>query len=45
VVKAPDEVSATLRDAVHAHGVPLLGLTRAASWFQVAVLLRTLLDR
>ena len=45
VVKAPTEVSAGLRDAVRAHGVPLLGLTRAASWFQVAVLLRTLLDR
>jgi len=45
VVKAPDEVSAAVRDAVRAHGVPLLGLTRAASWFQVAVLLRTLLDR
>jgi hypothetical protein len=45
VVKAPTEVSAGLRDAVRVHGVPLLGLTRAASWFQVAVLLRTLLDR
>jgi DNA-binding PucR family transcriptional regulator len=45
VVKRPDSVSAGLRDTVRAHGVPLLGLTRAASWFQVAVLLRTLLDR
>jgi hypothetical protein len=45
VVKAPEEVGAALRAAVRAHGVPLLGLTRAASWFQVAVLLRTLLDR
>ena len=45
VVKAPVEVGAGLREAVRAHGVPLLGLTRAASWFQVAVLLRTLLDR
>jgi hypothetical protein len=45
VVKTPEEVSAELREAVRVHGVPLLGLTRAASWFQVAVLLRTLLDR
>ena len=45
VVKAPEEIGAGLREAVRAHGVPLLGLTRAASWFQVAVLLRTLLDR
>jgi hypothetical protein len=45
VVKAREEVGAGLRQAVRAHGVPLLGLTRAASWFQVAVLLRTLLDR
>jgi PucR C-terminal helix-turn-helix domain/Purine catabolism regulatory protein-like family/GGDEF-like domain len=45
VVKAPHQVSAGLRDAVRTHSVPLLGLTRAASWFQVAVLLRTLLDR
>jgi hypothetical protein len=45
VVKTPDEVSPPLREAVHAYGVPLLGLTRAASWFQVAALLRTLLDR
>src|ERR1700733_8401034 len=45
VVKAPERVSEDLREAVRVHGVPLLGLTRAASWFQVAVLLRTLLDR
>jgi hypothetical protein len=45
VIKAPEQVSDGLREAVRAHGVPLLGLTRAASWFQVAVLLRTLLDR
>ena len=45
VVKAPETISAGLREAVRTHGVPLLGLTRAASWFQVAVLLRTLLDR
>lgn len=45
VVKAPDNISAVLLDAVRMHGVPLLGLTRAASWFQVTVLLRTLLDR
>src|ERR1700689_652324 len=45
VVKGPQRVSAELREAVHVHGVPLLGLTRAASWFQVAALLRTLLDR
>jgi hypothetical protein len=45
VVKAPEEIGAGLREAVRVHGVPLLGLTRAASWFQVAVLLRTLLDR
>jgi PucR C-terminal helix-turn-helix domain/Purine catabolism regulatory protein-like family/GGDEF-like domain len=45
VVKAPEEVSDELREAVRVHGVPLLGLTRAASWFQVAALLRTLLDR
>src|SRR5580704_11794576 len=45
VVKAPEQVSAELREAVRVHGVPLLGLTRAASWFQVAALLRTLLDR
>jgi DNA-binding PucR family transcriptional regulator len=45
VVKAPHQVSAGLRDAVRTYRVPLLGLTRAASWFQVAVLLRTLLDR
>jgi len=43
VVKAPERVSADLREAVRVHGVPLLGLTRAASWFQVATLLRTLL--
>jgi hypothetical protein len=45
VVKAPEQVGADLREAVRVHGVPLLGLTRAASWFQVAALLRTLLDR
>ena len=45
VVKAPEAVSAGLRETVRVHGVPLLGLTRAASWFQVTVLLRTLLDR
>ena len=43
LVKTPDEVSLPLREAVRAHGVPLLGLTRAASWFHVAALLRTLL--
>jgi len=45
VVKAPEAVSAGLRETVRVHGVALLGLTRAASWFQVTVLLRTLLDR
>ncbi len=45
LVKAPQEISPGLREAVRAHGVALLGLTRAASWFQIAVLLRTLLDR
>jgi hypothetical protein len=45
VVKAPGEISERLRDEVRSHGVPLLGLTRAASWFQVAALLRTFLDR
>ena len=45
VVKAPGEVSGRLRDEVRRDGVPVLGLTRAASWFQVAALLRSFLDR
>jgi len=45
VVKAPGMVSDGLREEVRRHGVPLLGLTRAASWFQVASLMRTLLDQ
>jgi hypothetical protein len=45
VVKAPGTVTDRLLEAVREYDVPLLGLTRAASWFQVAVLLQTLLDR
>jgi hypothetical protein len=45
VIKTPDAVSDALRDTVRSNEVPLLGLTRAASWFHVAVLLRSLLDR
>lgn len=45
VIKEPLQVTRALRRAVHTSGVTLLGLRRAASWFQVAVLLRTLLDR
>lgn len=45
VVKAPKALSTAVVTAVREHGVPMLGLTRAASWFQVAVLLQTLLDR
>jgi hypothetical protein len=45
VIKAPETLSDAVMAAVREHGVPLLGLTRAASWFQVAVLLQTLLAR
>jgi hypothetical protein len=45
VIKTPEQAGDSLRQAARAHGVPLLGLSRAASWFHVAVLLRKLVDR
>ncbi len=43
VVKLPVEVDERVRAAVTGTGVAVLGLTRAASWSQVAALLRSLL--
>ncbi|MGW5265312.1 PucR family transcriptional regulator [Microbispora sp. NPDC004025] len=43
VVKQPVEVDEPLRAKVRETGVAVLGLTRAASWAQVAALLRSLL--
>lgn len=43
VVRVPVELTDELRDAVEASGVVLFGLTRGASWAQVAALLRSLL--
>ncbi|MBB5139237.1 DNA-binding PucR family transcriptional regulator [Thermocatellispora tengchongensis] len=43
VVKQPVHVDAAVLAAVRETGVALLGLTRAASWSQVAALLRSLL--
>lgn len=43
VIKTRGEPGADCAASARAHGVPLLGLTPAASWFQVAELLRTLL--
>ncbi|MFD2352746.1 PucR family transcriptional regulator [Nonomuraea ferruginea] len=43
VVKLPVEVDERVRAAVTETGVAVLGLTRAASWSQVAALLRSLL--
>ncbi|MFI6503251.1 PucR family transcriptional regulator [Nonomuraea typhae] len=44
VVKVPVEVDESVRAAVLETGVAVLGLTRAASWSQVAALLRSLLS-
>jgi len=43
VVRAPVEVSGEVVTAVEESGVALLGLTRGASWAQLAALLRSLL--
>ncbi|MEV4895733.1 PucR family transcriptional regulator, partial [Nonomuraea sp. NPDC055795] len=43
VVKVPVEVDEQVRAAVLETGIAVLGLTRAASWSQVAALLRSLL--
>ncbi|WP_246005583.1 hypothetical protein [[Actinomadura] parvosata] len=43
VVKLPVDVDERVRAAVRETGVAVLGLTRAASWAQVAALLRSLL--
>lgn len=43
VVRSPAAVDASVAAAVEASGVPLLGLTRGASWTQLAALLRSLL--
>ncbi|NEE02762.1 PucR family transcriptional regulator [Phytoactinopolyspora halotolerans] len=43
VVRVPVETSRAVRDAVRDTGVVLFGLTRGASWAQVATLLRSLL--
>jgi hypothetical protein len=43
VVRAPVPRDASIREAVAESGVALLGLTRGASWDQLAVLLRSLL--
>lgn len=45
IVKLSDDIGNRTRAVIRECGIPLLGLTRAASWFQVAVLLQTLLDR
>jgi PucR C-terminal helix-turn-helix domain/GGDEF-like domain len=43
VLRSPVTVTAEVAAAVEASGVPLLGLTRGASWTQLAALLRSLL--
>ena len=43
VLRSPVTVTAEITAAVQASGVPLLGLTRGASWTQLAALLRSLL--
>jgi len=43
VLRSPVTVTAEVTAAVQASGVPLLGLTRGASWTQLAALLRSLL--
>ncbi|MEV5407280.1 helix-turn-helix domain-containing protein [Thermopolyspora sp. NPDC052614] len=43
VVKQPVDADESVRETVRRTGVALLGLTRAASWAQVAALLRSLL--
>ena len=43
VLRSPVTVTAEVTAAVAASGVPLLGLTRGASWTQLAALLRSLL--
>lgn len=43
VVRAPAPATATVRAAVDQSGVVLLGLTRGASWTQIAAMLRSLL--
>jgi hypothetical protein len=45
VIKTRGEPDLGCAASAAAHGVPLLGLTPAASWFQVADLLRTLIAR
>lgn len=45
VIKTPTHIGTAVRDSACAHDVSLLGLNGTASWFQVAVLLQTLLDR
>ncbi|MGI5490174.1 helix-turn-helix domain-containing protein [Microtetraspora malaysiensis] len=45
VIKTPGQPSNEIRDMTRRHGLPLLGLARGASWFHVAVLLQTLLER
>jgi hypothetical protein len=44
VLRSPAPLSAEVIAAVEASGVPLLGLTRGASWTQLAALLRSLLS-
>ncbi len=43
VLRSPVNVTAEVTAAVQASGVPLLGLTRGASWTQLAAMLRSLL--
>src|SRR5579864_2586734 len=43
VLRSPVTVTAEVTAAVQASGVPLLGLTRGASWTQLAAMLRSLL--
>jgi hypothetical protein len=43
VLRSPVTVTADVTAAVQASGVPLLGLTRGASWTQLAAMLRSLL--
>jgi hypothetical protein len=44
VLRSPAPLSAEVAAAVETSGVPLLGLTRGASWTQLAALLRSLLS-
>ena len=44
VLRSPAPLSAEVTAAVETSGVPLLGLTRGASWTQLAALLRSLLS-